>query len=604
MGCSRVYSIGTTFNGSELDEVQHEQAVDRVYFAHIDHAPKKLTRADHTDWSFGDISFGASLSAPTGVSVVVTNPNQDQDNNGAAYFPQPAKYVVTAVKDETGEESVASSATASASNDLNLKKNYNTISWNAVSGASKYRVFKKENTGFFAYIGQTDETSFRDDNIIPDFADGPPIGFNPFDSAGNYPSTVTLHEQRLIFARTKNNPNAVYLSKTAEYENFDYSRPIKADDGFSFAIVHNGVNAINQMIGMNDLILLTSDNLFAMKGSNDDFLSPVPPPKQKRQSGYGASRLKPLGIDQYTFYEQDAGFGMRAANYRFEIDGVDSDEVSIFSAHLIDGFQITSWCYSQTPWSVIWASRSDGKLLAFTWQREQEVWGWTLCETDGFVHRVACVREDGEHRVYLQVDRTINGVKRRYNERMASARFESVADSCFLDCARSYNFTTDQTVIKNLWHLEGRDVVALVDGFVFEDLTVQDGQITLKRGGKKVTVGLPYQGLVETLPLVYNNDTGTVEGKLKQKGKAVVRFEETLGAQVGSSEDDEDLERVKPRNLKTSLGDAETFSGLHDVDMAPIPAADSTVLIIQNQPLPMTVTATYISEDVLDDSDD
>jgi hypothetical protein len=59
---------------------------------------------------------------------------------------------VTAVNDDTGYESRASSE-ATVTNDLTLKRNYNTINWTAVAGATRYKVYKADNSQFFGYIG-------------------------------------------------------------------------------------------------------------------------------------------------------------------------------------------------------------------------------------------------------------------------------------------------------------------------------------------------------------------------------------------------------------------------------------------------------------------
>ncbi|MBX4389045.1 hypothetical protein K4H03_23505, partial [Mycobacterium tuberculosis] len=94
--------------------------------------------------------------------------------------------------------------------------------------------------------------------------------------------------------------------------------------------------------------------------------------------------------------------------------------------------------YAEEPLSVIWSARSDGKMPTFTWQQEQQVWGWTLCETAGVVEQVCAVPEGGESRVYLVVRRTIAGEERRFLERMASARWPDVKDSCYVDCAVTF----------------------------------------------------------------------------------------------------------------------------------------------------------------------
>src|SRR5690606_9359904 len=143
-------------------------------------------------------------------------------------FGRECSYVVSAVSEDTGEESLPSSP-ATVKNDMTYKGNRNTITWDPVTGASYYVIYKMDN-GVYGYIGKSETTEFVDENITPDIADGPQEGRNPFSGSGNYPRCVTFVEQRLAFASTKNEPQAVWLSQSGNYENFNESSPAKASD--------------------------------------------------------------------------------------------------------------------------------------------------------------------------------------------------------------------------------------------------------------------------------------------------------------------------------------------------------------------------------------
>src|SRR3546814_19475258 len=104
------------------------------------------------------------------------------------------------------------------------------------------------------------------------------------------------------------------------------------------------------------------------------------------------------------------------------MDGLKSDDVTIFSPHFFEGFDIVSWCYSQEPRSIVWSVRSDGKLLAFTWEQAQQVWGWTICETEGFVTSCCSISEEGEDWIYLTVIRTIIAEARTFINCFVSPR--------------------------------------------------------------------------------------------------------------------------------------------------------------------------------------
>ncbi len=596
MGVARVCRVGTPFNGVELSEIDYEQTADVMYLAHIDHAPNKLLRYGHDSWAFANVAVGPSIASPGSVTATATTPNTDAANSGAAYFPQAATYVVTAVSDDTGQESRKSS-TATATNDLTLKKNYNTISWAAVTGADRYFVYKSNNTQDYGYIGSTTSTSFVDDNIGPELSNGPPGAQNPFNGAGNYPSTVALFEQRLIYGRTRNAPNIIVGSKSGDYENFDTSNPLKESDAFSLGIAAGRVNAVNQLASVASLLALTSDTIFKIDGATDGGYISATQTRARRQIGRGSSRLNPLIIDNVVFYRPSTGSSVRTIGYSFELDGFQSADISIFSPHFFRDFDVVSWAYCQEPDSLIWAVRSDGKLLCFTWEQEQQVWGWTLCETDGAVESVCSIAEGGEDRLYLTVRRTINGVSKLFIERMASVKWSDVTRTCFLDSAVSYFLEEPASTFTGLWHLEGATVWALADGAVVKDLVVSGGTVTLpaeQGASSNVTIGLPFTALIETLPLIVGG--GANVGKKQQMGEAVVELINSAAPLVGPSESK--LYAVKSRSAEAWGDPDDLLNGKYSFSNESHVSEQISLVIKQDLPLPLYVAAAYLEAHV------
>lgn len=592
MGGSRVYKVGSPYNGVELAELDFEQTADTMYLAHIDHVPGKLVRQAHTEWEFQDVTFGPDIAAPTGCSVTATTPNTDADNDGVNFFEQPATYCVTAFNDETGEESRASNED-SADNDLTLKRNYNTITWSAVTGATRYNVYKAENSQFFGYIGTTDGLTFRDDNIGPALDKAPPQAYNPFPAAGDYPSTVTLFEQRGMWARTRNIPNGIWGTRSGQLENMDRSRPLRADDSIGFNIIAGRVNSINQLVTTTSLIALTSDSVFNIDGDGSGgVLDATTPPATRRQVGRGSSRLPPLVVDSVVFYSPSIGQSVRTLGFDFSIDGLKSNDVSIFSPHFFAGMGIVSWAYAQEPRSVIWASRSDGKLLCFTWEQEQNVWGWTLCETDGIVETVCSITENGEDRVYMIVARQVNGETRKFVERLASHRWDTVDDAAFMDCSVSASFDEPRNTFTGLWHLEGRtDVVGVCDGQVIKNLTVENGTVTLPVDFglvSRVTFGIPYTVTVETLPYRTNmQGMGSNLGRSQGLGEVVLTLADSRSVFAGINE--ANLFLLKSRTGEAYGAGDNLINGEVTVNMANKAQDSVTVLIRQTDPLPFTL---------------
>lgn len=600
MGVSRVFRVGTRYNGVELEEIDYEQQADTMYLAHLDHPVTKLTRAAHDSWTFSTVTFGPKLPAPTGLYVNAIINNTDSENSGNAYYPRAMHYTVTAV-DADGLESRAN-ATVQAVTDLDLKRNFNEFFWNAVPGADRYNVYKADNSQFLGYIGTTSTTAFTDDNIGPDLSKAPPEGYNPFSGTGNYPSTVTFFEQRLFLGRTRNSPNAIWGSRSAEFENFDQSTPLKADDSIAIAANAGRVNAINQLVATTSLLALTSDSLFRVdSGADGGYLTASPPATVRRQIGRGSSRLNPLVIDNVVFYAPSVGTGVRSLNYKFEVDGLTSDDVTIFSPHFFEDVGIVSWCYAQEPRSVIWAVRSDGKLLAFTWEQAQQVWGWTLCETEGFVLSCCSVPEGGEDRVYLIVRRTINGTDRTFIERMASTRWDSVEDCCYLDCAVSYAYDAPRSTFRNLWHLEGREVWGLVDGFVVKGLTVTNGSVTLPSSAgtaSKATFGIPYDVDIQTMPVMFNGGSGSNAARKQQPGEIVLHLKDSRNVLAGAGKENGEqpgqLFEIKSRGDEP-WGAVDTLkNGKYLMDSPNVVSGQASVYVKQTDPLPLTLLGVFL----------
>ena len=598
MPVSRVYRAATPYNAGELSDLDFEQTADVIYLAHENHLPGKFIRLDHDNWLFADVTFGPTIASPTGVAVVATVANTDAANSGNAYFPQAASYVVTAFNEETGQESRAS-ATVTATNDLGLKRNYNTITWSAVTDATGYRIYKGDNTQSFGNIGTTTALSFVDDNIGPDLSSGPPVGDDPFALTGDRPSTLTFHEQRMWLGRTSNRPNSLWGSRSADYENMDYTRPGREDDSVIIGLVANKVNSVNRLISTQQgLLALTSNNVFAVQGSNEDYITATPPPRVRPLVSRGTSRLKPILIDNVVFYETAKTGEVRAINYDFELDGLKTDDVSIFSRHLFSGFSIVAWAYAEKPASAIWLVRSDGKLLCLTWDQAQQVWGWTLCETDGLFLDVCSITEQGEDRVYFIVQRTIGGTTKTYIERMAAEDWADQTDACFLDCARSYASTVSTSLYDRLDHLEGKTVVAWVDGSVVDTdpngdpLVVTNGAVTLQFGGESVTIGLPYTAEIRTLPLAMQTPQGWIKARAQQADRAFVSVIDSRNVKGGV--DDDQIFEIKQRENEDYVDPIALFTGTLEIDIGGSSGDETTVIIRSDDPVPLHVTGIMI----------
>lgn len=146
---AKVYTLYSPYDAADLFDVKFAQSADIITLTHPSYPAYELARNAATDWSLTAISFAPPSGAPTGVSAtptVATATNLTQ-----------AKYVVTAVQPDGVNESLASTP-ATATNNLTLAGNYNTITWSGVDGCNRYNVYKLRG-GVYGYIGQVKPTA-------------------------------------------------------------------------------------------------------------------------------------------------------------------------------------------------------------------------------------------------------------------------------------------------------------------------------------------------------------------------------------------------------------------------------------------------------------
>jgi hypothetical protein len=347
-------------------------------------------------------------------------------------------YVVTAIAQNAVDESAAS-PTGNVINNLNAIGAKNTISWSAVAGALRYNVYKRQ-SGLFGYIGQTAATSFDDDNIAPDMGITPPIVETPFNSANNYPRSVSYFEQRRIFAGTNNAPQTIWMTRSGTESDLSYSLPVKDSDRINLRVAAREVNTINHIVPLTQLLLLTSSAEWRVSPINSDALTPTTI-SVRPQSYIGANDVQPEIVNNTVVYCAARGGHVRELGYSWQASGFVTGDLSIRAAHLFDDLTLVDMCYSKSPQPILWFVSSNGNLLSLTYMPEQQIGAWAQHDTLGLYESCTAVAEGNEDRVYVVVKRTINGNSVRYIERMASRQITTLEACFFVDAGLTYDGT-------------------------------------------------------------------------------------------------------------------------------------------------------------------
>ena len=564
------YEISSPYLEAELFDIKFAQSADTMYICHPNHNPRKLTRTGHTNWTLTN-------------DVIINGPFMDHNVDTTTLTPS--------------HKTVGATSTVTAS---------------AVTGINSNQGFLSTDVGRLLHIkdGHLKITSVTSTTVvvgtvIVDLGITTPItdfALGSFSDTTGYPACVTFFEQRLVFAGTTAQPQTLFFSRSADYENFDdqYHETVADDDAIVYTIASNQVNAIRFLTATRTLIIGTAGGEFAVNGAGvGEAITPTNILINK-QSNHGAANVDGIAVGNATLFLQRAKRKIRELAYNFDVDGYVAPDLTILAEHITES-GITQMAYQEEPNSIVWCVRADGQLLGFTYQREQQVTAWhrhifggSFGSGNAVVESVEVLPTDNsEYQVWVIVKRTIDGATKRYVEYLHNQDFDETDDTSFnyLDSQLAYDGSAT-TTISGLDHLEGEEVSILADGATHPNKTVSSGTITLDRSSTKVKVGLPYVSLLQTMRIDAGAQNGTSQSKTKRIYEITARLYESIGIEIGPDLDN--MERIPFRSSANAMNSGvNVFTGDKDIEFRGNYETDGFIFVRQNQPLPLTVLSLY-----------
>ena len=624
-----IYEIPTPYTAADLTnsnntlKLRTVQSADVVYIVHPSYAPKKLSRYSATKWILEDINFlggpfedvdpdeaitvYASAQTGTGITLTASSALFASTDVGSTFLLE-QKSIDGITQWEVGK-SISSGARRRSDG-----KTYEALN-SATTGTVKpiHSVgavydgdsgvqwqFRDPGYGYVKITGYTNSTTVTADVVsrIPAGAVGSTNAtnrwaFSRWSSVRGWPSQVAFFRERLVFASGQK----IDMSVAADYENFadrDESGQVVADMAIAIEVSSDQVNKIEWLAASDGLLIGTAGGEFVAQEVTTD--QPLGPDNVKivPQSSYGSKSVIPVLVGESVLFVQRSGQKLRELVFDFANNGYKSSDLTVLSEHITYG-GLVDICYQQEPHSIVWCVRSDGELLGFTFNREQDVLGWHRHPLggDGIVECVETIPSPfgDQDDLWMIVRRTIDGQTKRYIEYLWPDFVDNndIEDAFCVDCGLTYDSTPAST-ISGLDHLEGKIVSILADGAAHPNRTVESGSVTLQRASSVVHVGLPYVSLLQTMRPEAGAGDGTAQGKTKRINKMVIRFLATVGAKAGPDVDH--LDEIQFRS-GSALMDAPVplFTGDKIMEWPGGYDFDGYMIVEQDQPLPMTVVA-------------
>tara|TARA_A100001515_G_scaffold142581_1_gene141692 strand:+ start:590 stop:2983 length:2394 start_codon:yes stop_codon:yes gene_type:complete len=614
----KIVEVSTTYSVTEIFEINFAQSADVLFIAHKSHEPAKLTRTSTTSFTLADIDFTdgpyldenistttiyASAATGTGINLVASAATFESGHVGALFR---FREII-----ETSHDAWAAS-TSYAQNDTvrnagNVYKKTNSGSHTSgttppvhTTGTETYGSidweFQHSGTGFVKITGFTSSTQVAADvkSTLPASVVG---SSNPttkwsegaFSSVRGFPKALAFYEERLFFAGTTHQPQTIFGSVSADFEN--HTPGTNDDDAVNVTIASDQVNVIKHLLPGRFLQILTTSAEFTLSGGTGTTAVTPTNVNVLRETTFGTSQVRPLRAGNSTILVQKGTEKVKEITFDLDTDGLLGVDLTVLADHITRG-GLTDMIWQQEPELILWFVGADGALIGLTYDRANGTVGWhghTLGGS-GVVESITAIPSGAEDQVYLSVKRTINSATVRHIVFLKSINFGTdVADAFFVDSGLTYSGSAT-TTITGLNHLEGETVQILADGSAHADKTVSGGTVTLDRSVTKAHIGLGFSSVVKTLRLEAGANDGTSQGKIKRIHGVTARFLDTVGAELGP--DTSNLDRIPFRDSSMAMDTAvPMFTGDKEISFPAGYDNDAQVVIRQSQPLPMTVVA-------------
>ena len=236
------------------------------------------------------------------------------------------------------------------------------------------------NVRIYELQGDISPTLEFDDTYITPDASITPIDTEediPMSSAGDYPASVSLSQQRLIWASSKNDPQRIWMSAIGDFYSYEVHEIMVPDDAIDFQLPVTRFGKINHICEMRKLLLFNSacewlvDSASTVQGLTYDTIQAYP------QSYSGSSeRLKPIICNNSLIFCERTGQTVRRFAYDIGNDGFAGRDVSILSSSIFEFNSIVDWTYQQFPYSTLWCAMRDGTMASFEYMEEQDIMAW------------------------------------------------------------------------------------------------------------------------------------------------------------------------------------------------------------------------------------
>jgi hypothetical protein len=419
------------------------------------------------------------------------------------------------------------------------------------------------------------------------------------DGTGNYPSCVTFHEQRLVFAASPYEPQTMWFSRPQDFDKMSPSEMdglVRDDSAINVTLASNKVNSIIWLQSAKVLLVGTIGGEWQGRAATS-VSEPITPTNIAftEETTHGSiDDSTPVKVGSAVLFLQRSGLKLRELTYNFELDGWASRDMTIASEHILrQGTKGTQVAFQNEPHSIIWCLTEDGALAGMTYQREQEVAGWHYHSIGGtgVVESIETIPASDENHdwLFMVVKRTVNGNVVRYIERMERDDYPASSSDkdgfYYLDSMITHTMSGSGTSWTAPTHLAGASVMLLKNGVLQGTYTASStGTISgiSYANNDVLTAGFTYTAKFKSLPIQGGSPYGSSDMSKKRVHKLFFRVYNSINCKHGRDESNLVL-----KTFSGTVGSEVLYTGDIDVPLNNDYGSDGVFHVQSSDPYPL-----------------
>jgi len=389
----RIYELESPYKEDEdLSLIKTSQKADIMYLDHPHYAPRKLVRSGVTNWSLG----------------TYTRTGDPFDQQGITGITQADPGVVT------------------TDGDHHLNSG-DTVIMEEIGGMAELNGIEYTIT---VISGTTFSIQDEDGNDIDT------TGFEAYTSGGLYlrggdaPATCGFYGSRLFHGGSLNEPDVFFGSRSPDTSTGaprfeDFTLGTDPDHAVFYAVTSasdTSVDRIRFFIGTRQFLGIgTYAGMLKVNGGSDAQPISGTAVESFPVDSYGVADMMPVSFGNDILYVERGRRVVNSFKYTIMNDGYESMDENVHSDEITEP-GVIQLAYTQGSPNRLWAAMSDGSLLSLVYNRNENRSAWNNHSIGGGGKVLSVASEPQDDRVsrlWICVEREIDGVTRRYMEYMS-----------------------------------------------------------------------------------------------------------------------------------------------------------------------------------------